>query len=197
MDASRPVGRPGRAYAAVLVLIALGAVVVLWSYGMAWAVARVPLVTGADGAAHDLVLTGRDLVPWAAAMGWIALAGLAGIVATRSWGRQAVGVIVAAAGLAAVAGALRFAVGSESVVTAGLEARIDPAAGVEFDSTLAWVLAVAGGLAVLVSGVATLVRGRQWPVMGTKYERGPAGPSTRSAWDLQDLGQDPTDDLVE
>jgi len=197
MVASRTAGRSGCAYAAVLVLLAVGAAIVLVSYGMTWAVARVPLVSEDAGAVHDLALTGRDLLPWAAVSGWVALAGLAGIAATRSWGRQAVGVVVLLAGLASVAGALWFAAGSGSLVSVSLRSTVDPGVSVAFEASPAWLLAVLGGLAVLVCGVATVLRGRSWPVMGAKYERAAGGSSTRSAWDLQDMGQDPTDDLVE
>jgi hypothetical protein len=56
---------------------------------------------------------------------------------------------------------------------------------------------VIGGGLVAAAGVAAIVAGRRWPAMGARYERSAPAASTRSAWDLQDLGQDPTDDLVE
>jgi hypothetical protein len=43
----------------------------------------------------------------------------------------------------------------------------------------------------------TLASGSGWPTMGARYERTSAGRPAISAWDAQDLGQDPTDDLVE
>jgi hypothetical protein len=43
----------------------------------------------------------------------------------------------------------------------------------------------------------TLARGRQWPTLGSRYERRSRTTRAVSAWDAQDMGQDPTDDLVE
>jgi hypothetical protein len=59
---------------------------------------------------------------------------------------------------------------------------------------------VLAGLVVVLAGGWTIVRGRRWPTMGSRYDRGDgSGRSARrlSAWEAQDQGQDPTDDLVE
>jgi uncharacterized membrane protein (TIGR02234 family) len=187
----------GRAYGLTLLVLAAGAVTVLVAYGLTWAVARVPMIAGADDASRELALSGRDLLPWAAATGWVALAGLAGLVATRSWGRRAVGLIVILAGLGASAGALWFAVASPTLVSDAVAVQADASAINAADASGAWLIALVGGLAVVVAGLLAVLRGHRWPTMGSRYERNGPAPTTRSAWDLQDMGQDPTEDLVE
>lgn len=91
-------------------------------------------------------------------LGWLALAAVAGVVATRTWGRRVVGVAVT------VAGALAVTVGG-----------LQPIALAAVTCTL--------------TGVLTAVFGPRWPTMGGRYER---APSTRSAWQALDAGEDPT-----
>jgi hypothetical protein len=157
--------------------------VLLLAYGMTWAQAQVPLV-GGIGAARQQDLTGRDLQPLAAVCGWVALAGVAGVLATRGWGRSAVATVVLVAGVGGLAGAVTFALDPDG-------AAIDASS---VTATQAWVLAAAGGILVVVAACWTIARGRSWPVMGTRYERGATSRPERSAWDLQDMGQDPTQD---
>jgi hypothetical protein len=175
-----------RAYAGALLLLAAGAVLLLAAYGMTWVHVQVTLVSGL-AATKDQDQTGRELLPVAAAGGWVALAGLAGIVATRGWGRTAVAILVLLAGLAGLAGAVVF--------RRDLNALVADATVVHVSASWAW--AAVGAVAVAVAGGWTVARGRTWPAMGTRYERTGSPRATRSTWDLQDMGQDPTDDLVE
>jgi hypothetical protein len=163
-------------------------VLLLVGFGLTWAWATVSLAA-VDNATKDVALSGRDLLPAAAASGWIALAGLAGLVATRSWGRSIVAVIVLIAGLAGSAAAIAFA-----ARPSGFIASLTPSAMASVAP--GWLVALIGGVCTIVAAAWALARGRRWPSMGARYHR--ATPeSARSTWDLQDMGQDPTRDLVE
>ena len=59
-----------RAYATALAALAVGGVVVVLSYGMAWATASVGVLPGSAEATRELSVTGRDLYPGAAMAGW-------------------------------------------------------------------------------------------------------------------------------
>jgi hypothetical protein len=86
-------------------------------------------------------------------------------------------VITALMGIAVAAGPVRLAATGE------------PRSG------LWWLVALVAGAAIAAVGGSAAARGRRWPAMGGRYER----PTSRrlSDWDAQDMGQDPTDDLVE
>ena len=172
-----------RAYAAALVLLAVGGAIVVVAYGMVWSVAEVPVLAGADDVTRAVEQTGRDLYPGSAMAGWVALAAVLGIVATRSWGRLVVGVIAALQGVGALLGPVRLLASGE------------PRTGAW------WVAAAAGGALVIGAGAWTIRSGRSWPSMGARYDRqaGDGAPRPRpvSDWEAQDAGRDPTDDLVE
>ena len=187
-----PDAGPGsrRAYATALAALAVGGVIVVLAYGMAWATATVGVLPGSAQATRELSVSGRDLYPGAAMAGWVALACVAGILATRSWGRTVVAVLAALSGAAAAGAAIWFAIDSDRAVAAGV------ADVVTASAQPAWLLAVAGGALVMAAGAAAIARGRRWPAMGARYERTSAA-ARRSDWDAQDAGEDPTDDLVE
>lgn len=197
---SRPLPAPAaarRPYTTALLVLGVGSLVLLWSYSLTWSTADVPLLAGAADTTRVRELTGRDLFPGAAMAGWVSLAAVAGIVATRSWGRTIVAVIGAVAGVVGAGAGVVFALSPESVVNAavGLELGVD--ASVTSDAAAAWVLAVLSGAVVAVASGWTVVRGRHWPALGSRYERRSTSTRAVSAWDAQDMGQDPTDDLVE
>jgi hypothetical protein len=169
-----------RSYSICLLLLAAGAIAVIVAYGLPWGTVTQSLLGDASAATRTVEVTGRDHAPGAAACGWVALAGLAGIVATRGWLRRVVAVIVAIAGVVAGIAPIVFAV--------------DPGPGTE--TTLWWLVAVVGGVAIWIAGIWTVVRGNDWPSMGSGYERTPQ-KDRMSAWQAQDAGRDPTDDLVE
>ncbi len=111
---------------------------------------------------------------------WLSVAVVLGIVATRGWGRVIAAAILFLAGLAAVG------VGISLLVTG---------------SASTSVVGLSGGLLLAAVSAWAMVRGRDWPAMGQRYDRS-SGPTTtttsrRAAWDALDRGQDPTDDLVE
>jgi LPXTG-motif cell wall-anchored protein len=120
---------------------------------------------------HELK-TGSALAPWLPALGLVALAGAGALLATRGLVRAAVGVLLLFCGFGVIAGAAGHLPGGWPVATA------------------------LGGLLVAGAGGLTLVRGRRWPALGTRYER-PAGaarsPQTDAElWDALDRGDDPT-----
>jgi hypothetical protein len=188
---------PRRAYGTALALLGAGGLGLLVAYGLTWATADVPLLAGADGAVRAHALTGRDLFPAAAMSGWVALAGLAGVVATRSWGRRLVALLTLLAGLAGAGAAVAFAVAPTGIVDAAVATVAGGSPGAAFAVGPGWLLAVVAGAVVVVASAWTVVRGRAWPSLGRRYERGTRGGREISAWEAQDLGQDPTDDLVE
>jgi hypothetical protein len=126
----------------------------------------------------------------------VALASVAGIVATRSWGRTVVAALAVASGAAAAAVAVWFAARSSAVIAEHAAAASGGATPTITSATPAWALALVAGLVVVGAGGWTAVRGRRWPSLGTRYERAPRGERAPSAWEAQDLGRDPTDDLV-
>jgi hypothetical protein len=124
--------------------------------------------------------TGGDLVSWLPGLAVVGLAGAGALLATRGRARAGVGGLLVVVGLGLAAGAA-YAV-------------IDGAAP-------GWPAVCAlGGLAVAAGGIGTVVRGRDWPALGARYDRraaprrSAAGPDdTVAAWDALDRGEDPTD----
>jgi hypothetical protein len=198
MADDRPAAR--RPYATALGLQAVSGAAILVGYGLVWARVEVPMLAGgdlADGAVRVQEITGRDLYPGAAGMGWLALAAVAGVIATRSWGRLAVAVIGAIAGATGASVAIVFGLSGGTQAVTSFAESIGGSGDVAAAATPLWVVAFAGGLGVLLASVWTAVRGRGWPAMGRRYERSERRGSAKSAWDALDQGEDPTDDLVE
>ena len=160
-----------REYALALALLALGAFLLLIALSKSWSVADAALLDGVTPSRARAV-SGASVAPAAAAAAWIAFAGIAGVIATRAWGRVLVGVVLL---LSAAAGAV-------SVVDAW---------------TTPWApIALAGLAAAGAAGLLAVVHGRRWPALGTRYERTPAvdgAADERAVWDALDRGEDPTD----
>ena len=199
---------PVREYVATLGALLLGGVVLLVGYGATWAVVTIPVFSGDEGPVSEVVLSGRDIAPIGAAAGWIALAGLAGLLATRTWGRRAIGAIVAIAGGAAGATALAYGLAgdaSASSMSGLLEAALAARSlGGLTPTSVAisgwWIVAAGGALATMVAGFLALVRGPGWPRLSGRYERSAPAPQRPegevrgiAAWDALDRGEDPTD----
>jgi uncharacterized membrane protein (TIGR02234 family) len=186
-----------RSYGLALALLAVGGLLLLVGYSMRWASADVPLLDGSADAVRAIDFSGRDLLSVAAVSGWIALAATAGILATRSWGRTFVGVVALLAGVVGLAGAVWFAVARSGLVDAAAHSLAGSAGTGSSQPGLGWLVAGLGGVLVLVAAIWTVVAGSAWPTMGARYERKTGDRQAISAWDAQDMGQDPTDDLVE
>lgn len=120
-----------------------------------------------------LITGGAALLIAANGLPWLTLAVPLGVVATRGWVRVAVAGVLAVSGMAGIAVA----------------------------ATSPDLVGVTGGVLMALGGTWAVLRGRDWPAMSTRYERGDRAqaPSTsrHATWDALDRGQDPTDDLVE
>jgi uncharacterized membrane protein (TIGR02234 family) len=228
-----------REYSYALLVGAVGAVIVLFAVREQWAQAvftpQKPLTT------EVVNVSGTDLVPLAGGLGLAALAALVGVIATRGWVRRAVGVLLALFGAGAGAAVLT-AVTAQTVlsVAAGKVASPESAAlsgaagsttgGTSGGSALVvtgstghavmtgapWQVAVIiGALLVFAAGVATALRGQDWPVMSARYDapgaqsagaRGTTATDAATAgrparrldaatmWESLNGGEDPTDD---
>lgn len=180
-------------------LCVAGAALVLLAASQPWVVAVVdpgpPLPPSREP------LTGAAVVPPVPALGWVALAGAAALLATRRTGRLVVGalLLLAGAGTALLAaGALLDARAALPALAAGGTA--EPAVR-SLEQTVWSLPAVVGGGLVAAAGLLTAVRGRSWSAMPGRYDAPgaprPAEPRRRvdpdaAAWEALDRGEDPT-----
>lgn len=182
-------------------------------------------------------VTGSDLVPLAGGLAIAALAGLAAIIATKGKWRSGAGVLVALFGAGAGAAVMTtvtastvLSVAASHVASPGSAAMSGSAGSTTGGSSSSgsavvvsgsaghavigggqWqILVIVGALLVFAAGLATALRGADWPVMSSKYElprRGPAkgegedpetapapaGPGdSASMWESLSVGEDPT-----
>lgn len=143
--------------------------------------------------------SGAQSAPLVPAAGLGLLAGALALLAVRSAGRVAVGLLLALAGGALVWSGIRVLAGGPPAglldVTEGTATSADVGA--------AWpVLAVLAGVLGIGAGSVAVLRGRAWPGMGNRYERTPqqaavTRPQTdedraQAAWKALDRGEDPT-----
>jgi uncharacterized membrane protein (TIGR02234 family) len=225
-----------RQYGYALLAGAVGAGLVLLALRAQWAQAvftpQKPLT------AEVVSVSGNDLVPLAEALALAALAGLVAVIATRGVARRAVGVLLAVFGAGAGAAVLTTVTDAAVVsVAAGKVASPESAAlsGTAAGSTTSgasgsgalvlsnsaghaimsgapWQAAViVGALLIFAAGLATALRGQDWPVMSARYDApgaraaaaagtdaGPGRPSrsadAASMWESLNGGQDPTED---
>ena len=227
---------PKRQYGYALLAGAVGAGLILLAMRAQWAQAvftpQKPLT------AEVVSVSGNDLVPLAEALALAALAGLVAVIATRGIARRAVGALLALFGAGAGAAVLTTVTDATVVsVAAGKVASPESAAlsgtaagsttsgasgnGALVQSTSAghaimsgapWQAAViVGALLIFAAGLATALRGQDWPVMSARYDapgaRGAAatgaatgqGTAARtsdaaSMWESLNGGEDPTED---
>ncbi|WP_091296830.1 Trp biosynthesis-associated membrane protein [Amycolatopsis xylanica] len=116
----------------------------------------------------------------------LALAGVAGMVATGGWARRVLGVLLALAGVAAAWAAVN---GVSFQFEAGL-----PSGAILTGRTLALL----GGIFVLAGGLLGVKHASAMPRLGAKYsapakKRSAQDPDTE-LWDALSKGQDPTTD---
>jgi uncharacterized membrane protein (TIGR02234 family) len=214
---ARP-ARPARELVLTLALAAAGAAVTLGCLRQAWAqvrtIAPAPLPSG------SLPVTGQALVPLAAALAMVALAGLVAVAATRGLARRLVGLVLVLAAavtvvlvilpvstasvLAAAQPAAASQAGSVTGGTGGGQAATAGAAAVTATHQIVlasfpwrW-LALAGALAVLAAGCTIAWRGGRWPAMSSRYDRPGAGrqasvADTATLWESLSEGVDPTE----
>jgi uncharacterized membrane protein (TIGR02234 family) len=181
-----------REFTLVLLLGAVGAGLVVLAVRQPWA--RAIFVAPRPLPVQDFSVTGQELVPLATALALAALACLAAVIATRSVARRIAGVLLAFLG-AGTAVAATAGVRASTVIAAAQANASDGAVGGSTtsgtspgDATHAIVIAgssghavmvgapwravaVIGAIAIILAGLATIVRGTGWPVMSARYER--------------------------
>lgn len=187
--------------AASVLLCLAGSTLVLLAAGRPWgrAVLRQPPLPTVAVAA-----TGRSLVPLAAALGLVGLAGVVAVLATRGVGRVATGVLLALSGALVTTTSLRTQLRLESAVRPVAE-RVAGVPGGVLSSVrvTAWpTISVAGGVLLCAAGLLVAVRGRRWSTLSARYEppgEPPTAPATApttdsetSVWVALDRGEDPT-----
>lgn len=183
-----------------VLLCLLGAGLVLFAAGRPWV-----QYTDLAPLTIDAVRTsvrGSHIVPGAQALGYVGLAGVVALAATRGVGRLLVGVLVLASGIGVVA--LVGHALADGILVRGLEAAgfscVPSCHGFrEARRTGSWAVAAAllGGVLLALSGLLVAVRGRRWASLSASYELPAAGapkaPATdKGVWDALDRGEDPT-----
>jgi uncharacterized membrane protein (TIGR02234 family) len=227
-----------REYGYALLTGAAGAGIVLLAVRQRWA--QAVFTPPKPLAAQVVDVSGSDLVPLAGALALAALAGLAAVIATRGVVRRVAGVLIALFGAGAGAAVLTTVTaatvvnvavgkiaspqaaalsGAAGSTTSGTSGGTGPlvvagAAGRAIMSGAPWRVAVlAGALLVFAVGVATALRGPDWPVMSARYDapesrggravsdrntdgnadRNAGGNDAASMWESLSGGADPTD----
>jgi uncharacterized membrane protein (TIGR02234 family) len=195
-EASTPPARRG--FVVALVLLAAGAGLLFLAAGQPWGTAS---ANEPGLPAIAVTLAGREAALVVPAAAVVALAGLAGLLATGRVGRIVVGVLLVLVGGAAAAAAATFPGSAADVLSRALSDRAGAPAAATTSATSWWVPALLGGLLVVVAGALAVARGGRWPRLGARYERaGAASPgapgasptSSADVWAALDRGEDPT-----
>jgi MFS family permease len=158
-----------------VLLCALGSLVELLAVGRTWVTAS----TSLQGHAY----TGNDLASAARPLAFVALAGTAALLATKRWGRVAVGVLLVAAAVGMIV----------AIAAAG-----DPSVAGTLHHHPGWrVVALVGVVPILLAGLAAAARGNRWSVMSSRYDapgavRERAQDPDVALWEALDRGDDPT-----
>jgi uncharacterized membrane protein (TIGR02234 family) len=189
--------------AAVLGAAAAGALALI-AGAQTWA--EVTAVRRAPLPPVTALLSGADAAPLVPATGLVLLAAALALLAVRGAGRAVVGLLMAVAGGVLAWSGVRALAGGLDAGGAAV-----PAGGTTTtDVTAAWpLLAALAGVLGIGAGLLVVMRGRSWPAMGRRYERGSqerdtgraGGRPTRAetdedraqaAWKALDRGDDPT-----
>lgn len=185
---------PRREMTAAALAVVVGAVLVLLAVSQTWVTAS---WTAPDYPAVRVRLDGGDASPVARACGYVALAGMVALLATRRAGRRIVGALLTLAGIGVVVACGFFWWLGDVVADSALtQAAGDPTLSVAASdvTTTAWpLLAAVGGALITVAGVLAVLHGPRWPAMGIRYD----APTTRrhaddDPWAALDKGEDPT-----
>ena len=213
--------RAARERGLALLGCAVAAALVLLADGRGWAtvVARTS-IGGSTFAQHRSSLTGGQLAPVAAALGWVGLAAVVAVPAARGRLRSLLGALLAMAGVA-IAVASLSATGHAAVLRAARSQAGTAVTGAESTtvSVSAWpVVAAVAGILLALAGLLVAARGAAWTSMSARYESpaarrdaaepadpaaagsagegGPPGAAPPApgvaAWDALDRGEDPT-----
>ncbi len=185
-----------RELVAAVLLGAAGAALAAGSAGRGWATVTERTGTGLETVNQQV--TGRSLSGVLAALGLAALAGIAGLLATRGWARVAVGVLLTAFGVVVAVVSPTVAGRAHVIAAAGQKSNLARLTG---DVTVHingwWAVSLAGGVLLAAAGLLTVARGRRWPGMSSRYDRsGGVSPARTddpaSLWKALDRGDDPT-----
>jgi hypothetical protein len=177
VSSTRAANSPKRELAVAVILAAAGGALALFASSRTWAVIDTPRPPPLPTAHEEI--TGRDAVPWASAVSFVALAGGLALLAVRRVARALIGGALVLTGLVEVTG------GFTGWLTAG-------SAFETVQTRAAWPAAfVAAGIIVLLSGGVVLLRGPQWSTAGARYD-GDRPPTDAGLWDALDRGEDPT-----
>jgi uncharacterized membrane protein (TIGR02234 family) len=207
MTPQTPARTSSREKVLAALLAAVGAALVLISVGRSWAHG-----TMTDPVRLSVSASGSDLTGVPYALGLAGLAGAVALFAVRRVGRYMVGAVLAAAGVGTAAiVAAKLGNLDSALLTKATQAAVATDAPIAGVGNSAWpYVTVAGGLLLAVSGGYTLMRGRSWTSLSSRYERtapapeagssaqaGPrspaeAEPSSRDLWDALNQGADPT-----
>jgi uncharacterized membrane protein (TIGR02234 family) len=222
-----------REYGFALLAGAVGAGLVLLAVRQRWAQA---VFTPPKPLSPQVVgVSGSDLVPLAGALALAALAGLAAVIATRGTLRRVAGVLLALFG-AGTGAAVTTSVTAATVVSVAASKVASPesaaisgtagsttggatssgsfvvsgSTGQAIMTGTPWHVAVfIGALLIFLAGLATALRGMDWPVMSARYDApgtkgadrtrpgAPASSRPRDAatmWESLNAGEDPTED---
>jgi uncharacterized membrane protein (TIGR02234 family) len=206
--------RGRREFVLVLLAGAAGAGLVVLAVRQAWAHAI--FTPPKPLPAQDIAVTGQQLVPLAGALALAALACLAAVIATRSVIRRAVGVLLAVLGAGAAA-AVMAGLRASTVLAAARAGALDgplggsttsggSSGGAVHEIVIAgpgrailagapWrAAALAGAVAIVLAGLATVWRGPRWPVMSARFERAAPPSDTATMWESLSRDVDPTVD---
>jgi uncharacterized membrane protein (TIGR02234 family) len=217
-----------REYGFALLIGAVGAAVIILAARQQWAQAVFTQPKPLPAQVVDV--SGNDITPLASALALAALAGLAAVIATRGALRRATGVLLAlfgagagAAVMTSVTAATVLSVAASKVAspesaavsggvgstTSGAASSggfvVSGSAGQAVMTGTPWHVAVLlGALLIFAAGLATVLRGADWPVMSTRYDAPGAqdAPQPRQAraldsatmWESLNGGEDPTED---
>jgi uncharacterized membrane protein (TIGR02234 family) len=157
------------------------------------------------------VLSGGQAAPLVGACGLLLLAAAVAVIAVRGAGRMAVGLVVAVAGGVLGWSGLRGVTGGLDLDVTDVTSAVGLGpAQVTGDPVVGWpALALVAGVLAVLAGLLVVLRGRSWPGMARRYERGtgpsrpartPARPGRpesdedrhQAAWKALDRGDDPT-----
>lgn len=179
-----------------MLLCLTGAALVLLASGRPWAraVLRQPPLP-----AVGLTVNGRSVAPVVAALGLVGLGGAVAGVASRGTWRAVTGVLLALAGAGVVVASLQVRLDLPRAIRPAAE-RISGIRGVTVPAAqaTAWPSVSAVGGAILCgAGALTVVRGRRWTTLSSRYDAPgadlPPGPQDPAEiWDALDRGHDPT-----
>ena len=162
-----PRARARRELTVTVLLCAVGALVELLAAGRIWA----------RTATHTY--TGNDVASAVRPLALVALAGTAALLATRKWGRIAVGIL-----LTATAVSLAVAATNAGFPRGAHHLQLWP------------VLGAVGAVPILFAGLAAAARGYRWSVMSARYDAPGARQRVQDPdvelWDALDRGDDPT-----